>query len=71
MQIRLANAGIPIVIQKDVIVQYPLKHVGSIDVENLMKSDLEEPLLQITLKRFTKIGCSSIGMSSIHVIGKR
>jgi len=81
-QIRLTNSGIPVeVVDSDAdkvttapdrLVQTPLSLAPSVDLFALVDTDgtSDVDLMRITITRFTKLSCTSIGVNASHCIGE-
>ena len=77
-QIRLTNDGVPFtVIDSDAprevphncVIQHPWTLSQAVRLPRVWDYDSDEPLLRVTLVRFTKLGSTSIGLSATHVCG--
>jgi hypothetical protein len=57
------------VVPLDAIVQAPFLLAHKINVPALYKPSSDEPLLRITITRFTATGETSVGFSASHAVG--
>ncbi|GJE86552.1 hypothetical protein PsYK624_026320 [Phanerochaete sordida] len=76
--ISLGNQGVPVtVIDSDAetevpantVVQNPFPFTQPVNCVKYLDFDSDEPLLKVTITRFTKTGSTSIGLCSSHLVG--
>ncbi len=79
-QIRLTNEGVPVYIVDndaetevpvDSIVQAPWTLTNGVDIVRYLDHGLTEPVMKVTITRFTKTWSTCVGLSAMHFMGIR
>ncbi|KAI0765762.1 hypothetical protein BC629DRAFT_1540223 [Irpex lacteus] len=60
-----ADAEVPV----DSVVQHPWTLTEAVDIVKYLDHGLTEPVMKVTIIRFTKTGSTSIGLSAMHFMG--
>ncbi|KAI0765761.1 hypothetical protein BC629DRAFT_908570 [Irpex lacteus] len=77
-KIRLTNEGVPVYIvdndaetevPDDSIVQAPWTLTNGVDIVRYLDHGPTEPVMKITITRFTKTGSTCVGLSAMHFMG--
>lgn len=77
-QVELTNDGVPVAIvdsdaEQEVphncVIQNPWTLTQGVKTVNLWDYNSDEPLLRVTIIRFTRLGSTSIGLSGSHAVG--
>lgn len=74
----LASDGVPVTVKdddtdievpKNTIIQSPWTLTEGVKIVNYLDHESDEPLLKVTITRFTKTGSTAVGLCSSHLIG--
>ncbi|KIP05936.1 hypothetical protein PHLGIDRAFT_19573 [Phlebiopsis gigantea 11061_1 CR5-6] len=77
-RVRLTNDAVPVVVitsdadaevPSNTVVQSPFTLTRGVDLSRHMENDAAEPFMRVTITKFTKTGCTSIGFCTSHLIG--
>lgn len=78
-QIRLSNDGVVVTVldsdaeaevPADTVIQSPWTLTRGVDIVKFIDYDSDEPIMRVTIIRFTKTGSTSVGLSWSHLSGR-